>query len=1203
MAKWSTLKAAVAAVIKTNGNQEITGAIMQNTLTSIIDAVGAGTAFMGEAMPYTSPGDPDGPVMYLATARGTYTSFGGYKIEDYGIHVLYNLSDGTWAGIKVLDITQGLGTSEGLVPSVGLLTNELSKDRTRLTAVESGKLDKSSITQTLGTSGDLVPSQGLLNYQLDVDRRRLTTIEAKNTEQDTRIEDAEEYIETVDADVELLKPALYGDLPYQGKYCDLSGTSWDGTFVEDNAYACAVIENFFAGDEFVLTTATGSSTAVSWAWLTAYNNVISKGKADPVVSKKLIAPDNAAKLIVQGYANTADGFRLWDKNAGVTGNRLRIKALASDMSTVEAAVSSLESGKLDKSSITQTLGTSGDLVPSQGLLNYQLDVDRRRLTTIEAKNTEQDKTITEQTPLVYSQYYAECTSAADAMFKYVEIPNANFNKGLRLVVKMKYANTNSGPGLQLSDAGEPAEIYYNGARASADNTWAAGEVLDMYYDGTYIQATTHMNHVVQDPGTDATAVMSQNAVTAELARTYGIAQYAENRPGNVVFDTSSDYTDGLLNGIGEISNQGIGYHVSDFIIVSPGSALLVWGRSYSTSWPCVVGYDADGKFVAILDFGVGYVDRNTNTGIPDRWLRPVLIPPGVSQVRCCAGPSQNFVFKKCDFAYAVRQMMRNRVTGNNGYYSPVATQNQSFLLGSSQTEEGDIYIPVRLGSVIVATAQYFQGAHGVMFCDSEHNEVGPVGLSKTYTFWTYTVRQADIDLGAAYIRHMCGYAYNTQLGDECLYVLDGDHRDPWYQQNLANFMFSHGLLPIKKHFAGHAVPATPGTVVYGSGGTVGEDGLTITMANTTSVVFTYGNFSKPSDMDLKKYQDARFVAFAKVTFAGLPEGTSTWTQFDTSDTTGRWAQITQDGTYVLPVMSQQGNTYIAFSTPSASSATITVSDWVVTTAGAALLGEPALMRELTQRLNTDPMRARIKSYGVPRIVDEQLDVADFATVAVDCVGTRPWVHFENRAYVSFGTSITAGTNSYTKYIAKYFGLTNTNLGISGGNPTSMTDELLAKIPTTGLELVTICFGANSWIHSDDIDTRDRTNSIGAINYAVDYIYDLNPDCIVCLGTDIGGPDSTQCKDLKAIAERRRLFYAPTEYIDGLPDYDATKNTYSTRRRSRSTVSPDGVHLTVQGNTRMAAAFISELSKVLPWRGMLDDKTQREYITTPLYATE
>lgn len=75
MANYSVLKAAVAAVVKTNGNQEITGANMQSTLISIINSLGTGYQFMGVATPSTSPGTPDYNVAYIGGA-GTYANFG-----------------------------------------------------------------------------------------------------------------------------------------------------------------------------------------------------------------------------------------------------------------------------------------------------------------------------------------------------------------------------------------------------------------------------------------------------------------------------------------------------------------------------------------------------------------------------------------------------------------------------------------------------------------------------------------------------------------------------------------------------------------------------------------------------------------------------------------------------------------------------------------------------------------------------------------------------------------------------------------------------------------------------------------------------------------------------------------------------------------------------------------------------------------------
>jgi hypothetical protein len=56
MGNYDELKQAVSDVIKTNGNQEITGQVLQNTLLSIINIVGANATFVGIATPTTIPG-------------------------------------------------------------------------------------------------------------------------------------------------------------------------------------------------------------------------------------------------------------------------------------------------------------------------------------------------------------------------------------------------------------------------------------------------------------------------------------------------------------------------------------------------------------------------------------------------------------------------------------------------------------------------------------------------------------------------------------------------------------------------------------------------------------------------------------------------------------------------------------------------------------------------------------------------------------------------------------------------------------------------------------------------------------------------------------------------------------------------------------------------------------------------------------------
>lgn len=96
MTNWTKLKKAIADVIKTNGNQEITGAIMQQTLMSIVDNVGGNAQFGGVAVPSTVPADTDGSVFYLASTQGTYPNFSGIKVDASEMAVFTKNTAGTW---------------------------------------------------------------------------------------------------------------------------------------------------------------------------------------------------------------------------------------------------------------------------------------------------------------------------------------------------------------------------------------------------------------------------------------------------------------------------------------------------------------------------------------------------------------------------------------------------------------------------------------------------------------------------------------------------------------------------------------------------------------------------------------------------------------------------------------------------------------------------------------------------------------------------------------------------------------------------------------------------------------------------------------------------------------------------------------------------------------------------------------------------
>lgn len=83
MANYSNLKSAINSNITANGQELITGPVLNGVLQAMVTALGAGYQYMGTVTPDSeSVGTPDYRVFYLATAPGTYSNFGGTVVTE-----------------------------------------------------------------------------------------------------------------------------------------------------------------------------------------------------------------------------------------------------------------------------------------------------------------------------------------------------------------------------------------------------------------------------------------------------------------------------------------------------------------------------------------------------------------------------------------------------------------------------------------------------------------------------------------------------------------------------------------------------------------------------------------------------------------------------------------------------------------------------------------------------------------------------------------------------------------------------------------------------------------------------------------------------------------------------------------------------------------------------------------------------------------
>lgn len=132
MANYATLKGLIDQYITTNGQGEITGAILNDVLKGIVNSIGAGYLFGGVVVPSSNVGTPDQNVFFIATQGGSYQHFNETIIPD-GITIFK--WNGNWShqilfagdggvfdisayhnGAKYADLTAALGTNGANVP-------------------------------------------------------------------------------------------------------------------------------------------------------------------------------------------------------------------------------------------------------------------------------------------------------------------------------------------------------------------------------------------------------------------------------------------------------------------------------------------------------------------------------------------------------------------------------------------------------------------------------------------------------------------------------------------------------------------------------------------------------------------------------------------------------------------------------------------------------------------------------------------------------------------------------------------------------------------------------------------------------------------------------------------------------------------------------------------------------------------------------
>ena len=370
MANFDQLKQSVAALIRTNGAEEITGQIMQDVLLTIINSISGGYMFGGVAQHNGNVGNPDYNVFYLA-GSGAYTGYGGAITIEAGCYGVFRYN-GVWTQ-EVVDI--GVRLSGSIVAG-----------------------------ETRGVTGDTI-----------------------NTALQTLFDNVMNILDT------------------------LTFTYNTPSAQQATKAMLDVMMTPTGGAPHVLTTLTLASATVAAAGLMSAED---KRKVDRMLTdfRSLSLSDTTA---------------------------------AADQATKIVQTLSATLGENPEAITTFTL-----LAATASKAGLMSAADKSYLDSLPAVLTGINGAISDNLARVLAMMgYYECSTAEGTAAKVVSASGYALTSGGCIRIKMSNANKANNVTLNINSTGAKA-LYYDGAQASATNTWEAGEVLEVYYDGTQYQCAS-----------------------------------------------------------------------------------------------------------------------------------------------------------------------------------------------------------------------------------------------------------------------------------------------------------------------------------------------------------------------------------------------------------------------------------------------------------------------------------------------------------------------------------------------------------------------------------------------------------------------------------------------------------------------------------------------------------------------------------------
>ena len=192
---YDELKRNIADVVKPNGNQEITGQIMQDALFALIENLGEGWQFGGAVRPSDVPAlGADVRAFYLAVEKGVYADFGGVEVTELSA-IVYG--DG-W-GVLPLGVAFGVDT-EAEIGALSERVKALEADGSVTTSrIADGAVTTPKIADGAVTN-DKICSESITIDKLELDLEAMVSDNVKYRKQNLTIEQKAQARKNIDVD-------------------------------------------------------------------------------------------------------------------------------------------------------------------------------------------------------------------------------------------------------------------------------------------------------------------------------------------------------------------------------------------------------------------------------------------------------------------------------------------------------------------------------------------------------------------------------------------------------------------------------------------------------------------------------------------------------------------------------------------------------------------------------------------------------------------------------------------------------------------------------------------------------------------------------------------------------------------------------------------------------------------------------------------